>query len=52
MDEARTDTQKEEGASMLEYALLVSLIGAVIIAAMTRFQQAASKQFSTIVDTL
>lgn len=42
----------EAGASLLEYALLVAFLGAVIIAAMTRFQENVIKQYSVISDTL
>jgi Flp pilus assembly pilin Flp len=48
---ASTDNN-EAGVSLVEYALLVALIAVVIIAAMTNFQLAVSKQYSGIIEVL
>lgn len=42
----------EAGVTLVEYALLVALIAVVIIAAMTNFQIAVSRQYSSIVEVL
>jgi pilus assembly protein Flp/PilA len=42
----------EEGASLVEYVLMVALIAVVCIAAVTLLGQAASKKFSFTADTI
>jgi len=42
----------EEGASMVEYALLVALIAVVVIAAALFLGEAVSEKFSEVGDTL
>jgi len=42
----------EEGASMVEYALLVALIAIVAIVAVTLVGTAVSEEFQTIANTL
>lgn len=42
------DTNKEEAASLVEYALLVALIAIVAIVAVRTLGQNASKKFSNI----
>ena len=42
----------ERGASLVEYALLVALIAVVCIAAVTTLGESASKNFSSISDSL
>ena len=42
----------EEGASMVEYALLVALIAIVAIAAITLVGNAVSQEFSDVAATL
>jgi pilus assembly protein Flp/PilA len=42
----------EEGASMVEYALLVALIAIVAIVAVTLVGTAVSEEFNTIASTL
>ncbi len=42
----------EDGASMVEYALLVALIAIVAIVAVTLVGTAVSGEFQTIADTL
>jgi pilus assembly protein Flp/PilA len=42
----------EEGASLVEYALLVALIAVVCIAAVTLLGNNASEKFSTIADSI
>ena len=43
---------REEGQSLLEYGLLIVLIGIVVIAALTLVGQEISELFSTIVNAL
>ncbi len=45
-------TGKEEGASMVEYALLLTLITVAVIAAVTALGQAIVTQFNTVVGAL
>ncbi len=45
-------TQDEEGASMVEYALLVALIAVVVIAAALFLGESVSEKFSEVGDTL
>jgi pilus assembly protein Flp/PilA len=45
-------TSKEEGASGVEYGLLVALIAAVIIAAVQTIGTKVSKGFSSVATTL
>ena len=40
--------RKQEGATMVEYALMVALIAIVIVAAVAFLGKAASNKFSTI----
>jgi len=40
--------QKEKGASLVEYALLVALIAVVCIAAVTTLGKSASSKFSEV----
>ena len=42
----------EEGASLVEYALLVSLIAIVAVVAITTFGSAVSEEYSEIADQL
>ena len=42
------DSQEEIGATLVEYAILVAMLAVVIIAAMTNFQIAVSKQYSQL----
>jgi len=42
----------DEGASMVEYALLVALIAIIAIVAVTLVGQAVSDNFDSIADTL
>jgi|AP12_2_1047962.scaffolds.fasta_scaffold156359_1 pilus assembly protein Flp/PilA len=42
----------DEGASMVEYALLVALIAIIAIVAVTLVGRAVSSNFSSIADTL
>lgn len=42
----------DEGASLVEYALLVALIAIVAVVAITSFGEALSEEFSTIADEL
>ncbi len=44
--------QDEEGASMVEYALLVALIAVVVIAAALFLGEEISEKFSEVGDTL
>ncbi len=44
--------QDEEGASMVEYALLVALIAMVVIAAALFLGESVSEKFSEVGDTL
>lgn len=44
--------QREEGASMVEYALLVALIAIVAIVAVTLVGTSVSEEFQSISDTL
>ncbi len=44
--------QDEEGASMVEYALLVALIAVVVIAAALFLGESVSEKFSEVGDTL
>ena len=44
--------QDEEGASMVEYALLVALIAVVVIAAALFLGEAVSEKFSEVGQTL
>jgi pilus assembly protein Flp/PilA len=44
--------QDEEGASLVEYVLLVALIAVVCIAAVSLLGQAAQKKFDTTTKTL
>jgi pilus assembly protein Flp/PilA len=44
--------QDEEGASLVEYVLLVALIAVVCIAAVSLLGQAAQKKFSATSETL
>ena len=39
---------EEEGAAMVEYALMVALVAAVCVVAVTALGSAISKQFTTI----
>jgi pilus assembly protein Flp/PilA len=45
-------SQDEEGASMVEYALLVALIAVVVIAAALFLGEEISEKFSEVGDTL
>ena len=47
-----TKVRDERAASLVEYALLVALIAVVCIAAVTTLGQSASKNFSSISDSL
>ena len=40
--------QEEEGATAVEYAIMVALIGAVAIAAVTFLGEEVSKEFNTV----
>ncbi len=42
----------EEGASLVEYVLMVALIAVVCIAAVTLLGQSASKKFTTVGDAI
>jgi pilus assembly protein Flp/PilA len=44
--------RSERGASLVEYALLVALIAAVCIVAVSNFGTAASDQFQNVADTV
>lgn len=44
----KSEDQQEEGATLVEYALLVALIAVVCIAAITSLGGAVQKQFSDI----
>ncbi|MBX7144326.1 MAG: Flp family type IVb pilin [Oligoflexia bacterium] len=46
--ELNKDQQKQKGASLVEYALLVALIAVVCIAAVTTLGTAASSKFSSV----
>ncbi len=45
-------TNDEDGASMVEYALLVALIAIVAIVAVTLVGSAVSTEFQSVADTL
>ena len=47
-----TKVRDERAASLVEYALLVALIAVVCIAAVTTLGESASKNFSSISDSL
>ncbi len=47
-EEKRQDEQKEEGATMIEYALLVALIAVIALAAVRFLGEQVSTQFSNI----
>ena len=44
--------EQEEGATLVEYALLVALIAVVCIAAITSLGQAVNTQFSDITNAI
>ena len=44
--------QEEEGATAVEYAIMVALIGAVAIAAVTVLGTAVSEEFSEVATSL
>ena len=44
----RAHAKDEQGASLVEYALLVALIAVVCIAAVTTLGKSASSKFSTV----
>lgn len=46
------EEQKEEGATMIEYALLVALIAIIAIAAVRFLGQQVSTQFSSVANSL
>lgn len=48
VNEDKSLDENEQGASLVEYALLVALIAVVCIAAITLLGQAASNKFSSI----
>jgi len=48
----RTRTSEEEGATAVEYALMVALIAAVIIVAVTALGKNASTTFSSVAATI
>ena len=45
-------TDDQQGASLVEYALLVSLIAAVALIAVASFGGALSSEYSTIADSI
>lgn len=45
-------TRRDDGASLVEYALLVALIAVVCVAAITFFGESASQKFSTVADSV
>jgi len=46
------EREKEEGATMIEYALLIVLIAIIAIAAIRLLGQKVSQQFSYVADTI
>ena len=46
------ENTREEGASLVEYALLVALIAIVCVVALQLLGQAASEKFSGIAETI
>lgn len=48
----RAPFEREEGASLVEYALLVALIAIICIAAITILGQNASSKFSSVASSL
>jgi len=48
----KSHTKTERGASLVEYALLVSLIAVVCIGAVTLLGEAADSQFTSVADEL
>ena len=50
--ENRVTERKEEGASLVEYALLVALIAVICIIAVRLVGQQASTQFSSVASNL
>jgi Flp pilus assembly pilin Flp len=46
MNDLKKNEKREQGASLVEYALLVALIAVVCIAAIQVFGQKASQRFS------
>lgn len=48
----RSRTREEEGATAVEYALMVALIAAVIIVAVTALGDNASTTFQSVADTI
>jgi pilus assembly protein Flp/PilA len=51
-NELRRLLRDEEGASLVEYVLLVALIAVVCIAAVTLLGQSAQKKFTTVGDAI
>jgi pilus assembly protein Flp/PilA len=47
-----TRLEQEDGASMVEYALLVALIALVAVSAVTLFGESLSGEFSQIADSV
>jgi len=50
--ETTVEKKNEEGASMVEYALLVALIAVVAIVAITTLGTNVSQQFSTVASNI
>jgi pilus assembly protein Flp/PilA len=48
----RQGTEREEGATMVEYALMAALVAVVCIAAVSFLGQQVSSQFSRVASTI